>query len=55
MDFAVIPIEKVMAAFARALAMNSDREAATCAAAQALGITVEAVREVVADQFTASA
>lgn len=47
MDFAVIPIEKVMAAFARALAMNSDREAAARAAAQALGITVEAVREVV--------
>lgn len=47
MDFAVIPIENVMAAFARALAMNSDREAAARAAAQALGITVEAVREVV--------
>lgn len=55
MDFAVIPIEKVMAAFARALNLNPDREAAARAAAQALGITVEAVREVVADQLTASA
>ncbi|SDX15108.1 hypothetical protein SAMN05518669_103410 [Variovorax sp. YR634] len=47
MDFTVIPIEKVKAAFARALAMNPDREAAARAAAQALGITAEAVREVV--------
>jgi hypothetical protein len=47
MDFTVIPIEKVKAAFARALALNSDREAAAHAAAQALGITFEAVREVV--------
>lgn len=47
MDFTVIPIQKVTAAFARALALNADREAAARAAAQALGITVEAVREVV--------
>lgn len=47
MDFAVIPIEKVKAAFARALALNPDREAAARAAAQSLGITVEAVLEVV--------
>lgn len=46
MDFTVIPIQKVKAAFARALALNADREAAARAAAQALGITVEAVREV---------
>lgn len=48
MDFTVIPIEKVKAAFERALALNPDREAAVRAAAQALGITTEAVREVVA-------
>jgi hypothetical protein len=52
MDFAVIPIEKVKAAFARALALSPDREApdreaAARAAAQELGITAEAVREVV--------
>ncbi|CAA2106119.1 hypothetical protein [Variovorax paradoxus] len=50
MDFAVIPIEKVKAAFARALALNADREAAARAAAQALGITPEAVCEVVDQQ-----
>lgn len=48
MDFAVIPIQKVHAAFARALDLNPDREAAACAAAQALGITAEAVLGVVA-------
>ena len=47
MDFTVIPIEKVKAAFARALDLNPDREAAARAAAQALGITAEAVREVI--------
>ena len=47
MDFTVIPIEKVMAAFARAVALHPDREAAMRVAAQTLGITVEAVREVV--------
>lgn len=46
MDFTVIPIEKVKTAFARALTLNADRETAARAAAQALGITVEAVREV---------
>ncbi|MDP9992020.1 hypothetical protein J2W28_001048 [Variovorax boronicumulans] len=48
MDFTVIPIEKVKAAFARALALNPDREAAARAAAQALGIPVETVREALA-------
>jgi len=47
MDFTVIPIEKVMAAFARAIALHPDREAAMRVAAQTLGITVETVREVV--------
>ena len=46
MDFTVIPIEKVKAAFARAVAMNPDPEEAARAAAQALGITDETVREV---------
>lgn len=50
MDFAVIPVEKVHAAFMRALRLNPDREAAAHAAAQALGISFEAVREVVARQ-----
>ncbi|CAN7457449.1 hypothetical protein LJR099_003079 [Variovorax paradoxus] len=48
MDFSVIPIEKVVAAFARAIALHPDRDAAMRAAAQTLGITVEAVRNVVA-------
>lgn len=48
MDHAVYPIEKVKAAFARALDLNPDREAAAAAAAQSLGITVEAVRDAVA-------
>jgi len=48
MDFlTAVPVEKVEAAFARALALHPDRGAAACATAQALGITVEAVREVV--------
>ena len=47
MDFTVIPIDKVKAAFARALNLNPDREAAARVAAQALGITTDAVREVV--------
>lgn len=55
MDFTVIPIEKVMAAFARALAMNSDREAAARAAAQALGITIETVSEVVSNRIKETA
>jgi hypothetical protein len=55
MDFAVIPIKNVQDAFARALALNSDREAAARAAAQALGITVDAVREVVATSQEAHA
>lgn len=49
MDYTVIPIEKVKAAFARALELNPDREAAAAAAAQALGIVVETVRDVVAE------
>lgn len=47
MDFTVISIEKVKAAHARALALGQDREAAMHAAAQALAITVEAVREAI--------
>jgi hypothetical protein len=50
MDFTVIPIEKVKAAFARALDLTPDRDIAVSAAAQSLGITVEAVREVVEPQ-----
>lgn len=50
MDFAVISIEKVKDALARALALgqDQDQDAAERAAAQALGITVEAVRDAVA-------
>jgi len=48
MDFTVISIEKVKEAFARALALGQGQEAAERAAAQALGITVEAVRDAVA-------
>jgi hypothetical protein len=55
MDFAVYPIEKVKAAFARALTLNPDREAAASAAAQALGITVEAVRAVMCEENEESA
>ncbi|QRF60200.1 hypothetical protein [Variovorax paradoxus] len=47
MDFAVISIEKVKDALARALALGQDRKAAMHAAAQSLGITVEAVREAI--------
>lgn len=47
MDFPIVPREKVKAAFARALALNPDREVAARVAAQSLGITAEAVREVV--------
>lgn len=55
MDFTVIPIEKVMAAFARAVALHPDREAAMRVTAQTLGITVEAVREVVSNHQTEAA
>lgn len=48
MDFTVIPIEKVKAAFARALALNPDRDAAARAAAQALGVPLETVRDALA-------
>lgn len=47
MDFTILPIEKVQATFERALELDSDHEIAVRATAQALGITVEAVREVV--------
>lgn len=53
MDFTVIPIEKVKAAFARALILSGDHDVAARAAAQSLGITVEAVREVVEQQEAA--
>ena len=46
MDFTVIPIEKVRAALARALALHADREEAIRVAAQSLGIAVESVRDV---------
>jgi len=55
MDFTVIPIEKVKAAFARALALSGDSDVAARAAAQSLGITVEAVREVVESTSEATA
>lgn len=55
MDFTVIPIEKVMAAFARAVALHPDRDAAMRAAAQTLGITVETVREVVSSRIKETA
>lgn len=48
--FTIIPIEKVKAAFGRALSLNPDREMAARAAAQALGIPTEAVREAVDQQ-----
>jgi len=54
MDFTVIPIEKVKAAFARALDLSGDHDVAARAAAQSLGITVEAVREVVAEHTEAA-
>ena len=47
MDFTVISIEKVKAALARAVAFGHDQDAAERAAAQALGITVEAVRDAI--------
>lgn len=47
MGFTVIPIEKVHAALARAEELGAaDIEEACTAAAQALGIAVESVREV---------
>lgn len=47
MGFTVIPIEKVRAALARAEELGAaDIEEACTAAAQALGIAVESVREV---------
>lgn len=48
MDYTVYPIKQVKDALARALALGRDQEAAERAAAQALGITVEAVRDAVA-------
>jgi hypothetical protein len=50
MDHAVYPIEKVLEAFARALALDTNREAAAHAAAQSLGINVESVRAAVGQQ-----
>lgn len=49
MDHAVYPIAKVVAAFARAITLNPDREAALRAAAQDLGITEEAVRDALSE------
>lgn len=45
MDYTVYSIKQVKDAIARALALGRDQKAAERAAAQALGITVEAVRE----------
>lgn len=47
MDHTVYPIEKVKAEFARALSWNPDLDSAIEFAAKELGITAEAVREVV--------
>lgn len=52
MDHAVYPIEKVKAAFARALAWSPDADTAIEFAARELGITPDVVREVVATQIT---
>ena len=41
---------QVQAAFSRALALAQDREAAIYATAQSLGLPLEAVREVVAQE-----
>lgn len=43
----IVTREKVRAAFERAMAMHDDRETAVQVAAQALGLPVEAVEEVV--------
>lgn len=48
MDHAVYSIEKVREAVARALILGAGRETAVHAAAQSLGISVEAVREALA-------
>lgn len=48
MDHTVMPIEKVLSAYVRARALHPDHEAACAAAAQALGIAVESVRDAVA-------
>jgi hypothetical protein len=48
MDHAVYSIEKVREAVARALNLGAMQEAAERSAAQALGISVEAVREALA-------
>lgn len=55
MDFTVIPIEKVKAAFARAFELNPDHYAACAAAAQSLGVTTDAVYEVVGSDPSAAA
>lgn len=43
------PRQTVLAAFARALSLDPCRESAAAAVAQALGLPVEAVREVVGE------
>ena len=48
MDHTVMHIEKVLAAYERAKAMGQDHDTACAAAAQALGIAVESVRDAVA-------
>jgi hypothetical protein len=49
----IVSIEKVRAAYARALALSRDHEAACAAAAQALGIAVESVRDAIAMESAA--
>lgn len=43
----IVPIERVRAAYERALARHPDADAAAAAVAQSLGLDVEAVRDVV--------
>lgn len=49
MDHAIYPVKQIKAAFDRAFELSADREAAMRAAAQSLGIAVEAVRGVVGE------
>jgi hypothetical protein len=48
MDFAVMPIERILASYRRARALGQDHDTACAAAAQALGIEVGSVRDAVA-------
>lgn len=48
MDHTVLSIEKILAAYERARALDRDHDAACAAAAQSLGIPVESVRDAIA-------